>query len=165
MSRPTKYKEEYDEQAKKLCRLGATDKELADFFDIAESTLNLWKERHPSFMESLKLGKTLSNANVADSLYNRAIGYVAPHDDIRVVNDEIVITRITKFYPPDPVSCIYWLKNRERDRWKDKWETEEDRGTKVNVNIIPPEGYKFKHPATKEQDIDLDRDEQYTDGD
>jgi hypothetical protein len=30
--RPTKYKEEYNEQAYKLCLLGATDKELADFF-------------------------------------------------------------------------------------------------------------------------------------
>lgn len=25
----------------------------------------------------------------------------------------------TKHYPPDPVSAIYWTKNRDRDRWKD----------------------------------------------
>lgn len=32
MARPTKYKAEYAEQALKLCRLGATDVELANFF-------------------------------------------------------------------------------------------------------------------------------------
>ncbi len=46
VGRPTKYKEEYAFQAEKLCRLGATDKEMADFFNIeswlsreAETTL------------------------------------------------------------------------------------------------------------------------------
>ena len=41
--RPTKYKDEYCEQAYKLCLLGATDKEMADFFQVSLSTLNLWK--------------------------------------------------------------------------------------------------------------------------
>ena len=39
--RPTKYKEEYAEQAYKLCLLGAKDKEMADFFQVSLSTLNL----------------------------------------------------------------------------------------------------------------------------
>jgi DNA-binding XRE family transcriptional regulator len=33
-------REEYDEQARKLCLLGATDAELADFFGVSEQTLN-----------------------------------------------------------------------------------------------------------------------------
>lgn len=52
--RPTDYQESYNEQAEKLCKLGATDAELADFFDIAESTLNNWKSEYPEFMESIK---------------------------------------------------------------------------------------------------------------
>lgn len=35
--RPTKYKKEYDDQAFKLCLLGATDKEIADFFEVNRS--------------------------------------------------------------------------------------------------------------------------------
>jgi len=43
--RPTKYDEKYNEQAYKLCLLGASDKDMADFFQVTESTLNLWKDR------------------------------------------------------------------------------------------------------------------------
>jgi len=47
--RPTKYKPEYDAQALKLCRLGATDEQLADFFNTTFQTINNWKKAHPSF--------------------------------------------------------------------------------------------------------------------
>ena len=40
--RPTKYEEEYNEQAYKLCLLGATDKEIGDFFNVDERTINNW---------------------------------------------------------------------------------------------------------------------------
>ena len=57
VGRPTEYKTEYNEQVYKLCLLGADDKRIADFFDIRESTLNLWKKKHPEFMEAIKDGK------------------------------------------------------------------------------------------------------------
>ncbi len=47
--RPTKYKAEYAEQAAKLCKLGATDAQLADFFEVSVSTVNLWKVEHREF--------------------------------------------------------------------------------------------------------------------
>lgn len=47
--RPTKYKPEYAEQARKYCLLGATDAELAESFDVAEATINNWKLAHPKF--------------------------------------------------------------------------------------------------------------------
>jgi hypothetical protein len=112
MPRPTKYKPEYAKQAAKLCEMGATDKELADFFEVSESTLNLWKLRHERFSESLKLGKEPANEKVKRSLYHRAVGYSHPEDDIRVVSGEIVITPTTKHYPPDTTACIFFLKNR-----------------------------------------------------
>lgn len=122
--RPTLYKEEYAEQARKLCLLGATDKELADFFDVAESTLNLWKLEHPEFSESLKKGKTQADAEVADRLYQRAMGF--EHPDVHISNYQGLITQtpIIKVYAPDPTSAIFWLKNRQRDKWRDKVETE-----------------------------------------
>jgi hypothetical protein len=120
--RPTLYKASMNKQAEKLCKLGATDKELADFFDIAESTLNLWKNEHPKFMESIKKGKVFADANVAESLYRRATGYSHPDVDIRVIDDQIIQTRITKHYPPDTPAGIFWLKNRQKHKWRDKIE-------------------------------------------
>ena len=58
LGRPSDYKPEYDEQVRKICALGADDKKLADFFNVSESTLNLWKLKHPTFSESLRLALT-----------------------------------------------------------------------------------------------------------
>lgn len=122
MARPTKYKPEYTEEAYKLCLLGATDKQMGDFFDVNEDTINEWKKRHPEFSESLKEGKIVADANVAESLYKRACGYEHPEVHISSYQGDITITDLTKHYPPDTAAAFIWLKNRAG--WKDKTETE-----------------------------------------
>jgi hypothetical protein len=120
--RPTKYLPEYDEQAYKLCLLGATDAEMASFFDVDESTINNWKKDYLSFFESIKRGKFTADSNVADSLYKRACGYEHEEDDIKIYTGEVIITPTIKHYPPDPTSLIFWLKNRQPEKWRDKQE-------------------------------------------
>ncbi|EMN6132510.1 terminase [Salmonella enterica] len=120
MGRPSAYKPEYAEQARKLCLLGHTDAELAAFFEVSEQTINAWKHAHPDFLESIKKGKQVADGNVADRLYQRAMGYVAPDIDIRVIENQIVETPLEKHYPPDTTAAIFWLKNRQKDKWRDK---------------------------------------------
>lgn len=132
VGRPTKYNPDFNFQVEKLCKLGATDKEIADFFDVAESTINLWKEQHPEFSESIKAGKIQADANVAQSLYHRAIGYEHEDVDIRVVDKEIVETPLIKYYPPDPTAAIFWLKNRQSAKWREKQEVEQTTTIKDN---------------------------------
>lgn len=128
--RPSSFKPEFIEQAKKLSMLGLTDKQMADFFDVTEQTLNNWKKSQEGFFESLKHGKLIADADVVQSLYKRATGYSHPEDDIRTVTlpgnmgSEIVITPTTKRYPPDTTACIFWLKNRQKEQWRDKPESE-----------------------------------------
>lgn len=124
MARPSKFKPEYAAQAKKLCKLGATDQELADFFEVTLSTLNLWKIRHEAFSESLKAGKEQADERVAHALYCRAMGYSHPDTDIRVIDGCIVETPLTKHYPPDTTAAIFWLKNRRPEEWRDKIQQE-----------------------------------------
>jgi len=126
MARPSKYKAEFAEQARKLCKLGATDQEMADFFEVALSTLNLWKIQHPEFSESLKLGKEVADERVASALYQRAMGYSHPDTDIRVVDGAIVETPLIKHYAPDTTAAIFWLKNRRPDEWRDRQEVAHD---------------------------------------
>jgi transposase-like protein len=126
MARPTKYLPEFAEQARKLCLLGATDKELADFFQISTGTLHNWKNEYPEFLSSLKEGKDLADAVVAEKLFKRATGY--EHKAVKIVADAKTkdehIVEYTERYPPDTTACIFWLKNRQRDKWRDKVETE-----------------------------------------
>lgn len=140
IGRPTDYRPEYDEQAYNYCLLGATDKQLAAFFDVSEQTINAWKHKHPSFLESLKRGKEFADAKVAHALYSRAIGYSHDEDDIRVADGAIVITPTIKHYPPDPTSMIFWLKNRQPKLWRDKPEEVAGGGDgqiqKVQIEVI-----------------------------
>ncbi|GJJ79442.1 hypothetical protein PcPA57_01620 [Pasteurella canis] len=103
-----------------MCPLGATDKDIANFFEVFESTLNIWKNEYPEFLESIKKGKMLADANVAERLYKRALGYEATDVDIRVIENQIVETPLIKHYPPDPTSAILGLKNRQPKKWRDK---------------------------------------------
>jgi len=122
--RPSAFKQEYIELAYNYCLLGSTDSQLAEFFNVAESTLNLWKKKFPEFADSLKRGKTVADAKVAGSLFSRATGYSCPEAKVNVVDGEVVITDVVKHYPPDATSIIFWLKNRQPDKWRDKQEVE-----------------------------------------
>ena len=119
VGRPTGYKPEYADQAKKLCLLGATDKDLADFFGVCEATINNWKHDYPEFLESLKQAKAEADSRVERSLFERACGYEHPEDHIAVSGGTPVITPTVKHYPPDTTACIFWLKNRQSGKWRD----------------------------------------------
>lgn len=116
--RPTKYTDQTAAQAAKLCALGATDAELANFFEVAVSTISLWKVQHPEFSEALNPAKDVSDDRVQRSLYQRAMGYEHDEIDIRVVGTKLVKTPIRKHYPPDVTACIFWLKNRRPQQWR-----------------------------------------------
>lgn len=158
MARPTKYQKAYAEQARKLCMLGYTDNQLADFFEVAEATINTWKKDHPEFLESVKKGKDLVDAEVVDSLFQRAMGYVAPDIDIRVIENQIVKTQIKKHYPPDTAAAIFWLKNRQKKDWRDKIDhgIEGADGGPVQVVNYTPADYALAQKALEGKLEDLD---------
>lgn len=118
--RPSKYKEEYAEQAYNYCLLGAIDEQLASFFDVSVTTINTWKETYPDFLASIKKGKEQADLEVTQSLKKRASGMklkkqVVKEGGIVELEDEI---------PPDTAAMIFWLKNRQPKIWRDKQETE-----------------------------------------
>jgi hypothetical protein len=127
---PSKYKQEYDEQAYKLCLLGAIDQEIADFFEVDVDTIYEWKKVHESFSDSIKRGKKLADGNIASRLYQRAYGYEHEGEEIKVVSmgtgmgSEIERVPIKVVYPPDTTAAIFWLKNRQPKLWRDKQETD-----------------------------------------
>ena len=119
MARPTKFKQEFIAQAEKLCKLGATDMELADFFEVDVRTLQRWKCESEAFCHSIKAAKEIADDRVERSLFARANGYEHDEVDIRVVANAIVQTPIRKYYPPDTTAAIFWLKNRKPKEWRE----------------------------------------------
>jgi hypothetical protein len=141
--RPTKYRVKYCKQAKALARLGATEFELAQFFEISESTLRLWMLQHPKFSGAIKSARGPADRRIERSLYHRASGYsyeaeelfpydyiekrpgATPDDPMVTIHEKRVLrVPVIKHVPPDPTSIIFWLKNRRKDLWRDFKATE-----------------------------------------
>lgn len=134
--RPTQYKDEYAEQAYKLCLLRSKDLDLAGFFNVSEATVNVWKHKHPEFIESIRKGKEIADIEVAAALKHRAVGYSHDEDKIFMHNGKPVIVPTTKHYPPDTAAAFIWLKNRAG--WKDKQTQEHiiDKDTATLLGLI-----------------------------
>lgn len=120
--RPTLYREEYAEQAEKLCRLGATDIELADFFEVDRVTIWRWSQVHPEFCNALKAGKEASDERVKRSLYAKAVGY--SYDAVKIFNAEgrPLVVPYREHVPPSDTAAIFWLKNRQPKEWRERVE-------------------------------------------
>src|SRR6201992_2172237 len=73
--RPSAFKAEFVEQVRKICELGATDIEIANFFDVHVATIYRWQVKYPEFCEALKTGKSALDDRVERSLYHKATGY------------------------------------------------------------------------------------------
>lgn len=118
--RPSRYDPKvHPEQAYRFALLGATDKQMAECWGIGVSTLNEWKIRFPEFLKSLNEGRIPADTVVAASLRKRAEGFWVKAVKIMVVNGKPKKIPYDEYYPPDPTSMIFWLKNRQRDQWRD----------------------------------------------
>lgn len=114
-------------QLEAWARNGLTDKQIAHNIGITEQTLNIWKNKFPSFFESLKKGKEVVDIQVENALLKRALGYTYKETTSeRRLNEntgeyEMVTTKeVVKEITPDTTAQIFWLKNRKPDKWRDK---------------------------------------------
>ena len=122
--RPTDYRPEFPEQAEKLCQLGATDIEIADFFEVDVRSIYRWKHAHPEFSEAVKVGKEAADERVKRGLYQRAVGYSFESEKVFQYEGAVVRAPIREHVPPDPGAAMNWLKNRQPSEWRDKREIE-----------------------------------------
>jgi hypothetical protein len=81
-------------------------------------------------------GKLEADANVAERLYKRALGY--EHEAVKIFMpqgaDSPVYAPYTEHYPPDTQAASLWLRNRQPAKWRDKIETE----NKNTINVSDP---------------------------
>jgi hypothetical protein len=133
--RPTKWNKALEAKLVKLAKLGMTDKQLAASVDICEDTLNNWKLEYPDFFESLKKSKVMSDGSVERSLYEKAMGYEHPSTHFSNHMGNVTETPYIKKYAPDTTAQIFWLKNRNPDRWRDKTEVDNNISGGLSVTV------------------------------
>lgn len=122
--RDTKYRPEFNEQARKLCLLGFTDEELAEFFGVCKQTLYNWQAQFPAFLDSIMDGKVVADAQVADSLYRRATGEeIVVEKVFKKADGEYDRLTVKQFVPGEVQAQRLWLLNRRKGDWRDKVDT------------------------------------------
>jgi len=134
--RPSSFRPEFVRQAAALCRLGATDMDLADFFEVSHATIDNWKVRYKDFLGALKLGKDESDDIAERSLYNRVKGYTFDTEEVFCKDGVVTRVQTRKHVPPDVVACIFWLKNRRKSTWRDRPDGEPQDGQTVKIEFI-----------------------------
>ena len=112
------FRPEFVDQVRKLCQLGATDVEVARFFQVDPSTIYLWRIQHPEFSESMKIGKALPDDRVERSLYQRAIGYNLKIKKTISRTEDGSVTEQEVHLPGDVTAQIKWLTNRRPKQWR-----------------------------------------------
>lgn len=151
MGRPSLYSDAIALRAIELAVSGKTDVQIAESLKIPPLTFIGWKERHPDFALALKRAKDVADDEVERTLRERALGY--SHKAIKFFCHEgvIISEEYIEHYPPDTGACIFWLKNRRPERWREKQRDEElDDFKRMTLNeLILAVGPKLKELEAK----------------
>lgn len=126
MARKSKYAtnvEPFLEEIQGWAMSGLTDEQIALNLNIGVSTLHEYKKKYPEFLESLKKGKDIADAQVVNALFKTATGFTYYEEVTNALGDTVSIAKYAK---PNTTAQIFWLKNRCPDKWRDKTEVKQD---------------------------------------
>src|SRR3989304_6165894 len=99
-----------------LAKAGLINDEIAVAVGMTPSKFKNLLDKYPEFRELLNEAKEDPNHKVEQSLFKRALGYQVK-EIVQKAGRPVQVT--IKEFAPDPVSCIFWLKNRSPKRWRD----------------------------------------------
>ena len=125
-------------------RDGYTEAQIAGLMHVSMSTLSNYKIKYVEILEALKIGKEEADLIVEEALIKNATGFWTEETTTEKMFDEdlgkLVVVRektVKKFIPANPTSQIFWLKNRNSEKWKDKREEKietENEGLTITIN-------------------------------
>ena len=124
--RPDGYQPRFAEIARAMCRLGATNYNLAMEFEVTTDTIWRWGSKYPEFSDALLEGKDAFDDKAERSLAQRAVGYSVHTEKLFCYEGQVVRAQTIEHYPPDVGALKMWLGNRRPDKWKDKQELKLD---------------------------------------
>lgn len=137
MGRPTKKSDDKLTAAIRMAEYGLTDAQISHCLGITRATLHNWKKENSSFFDTLKSAKEEADKKVEKSLFKRANGYSYTEKQTEKRNGSTVSEKkIKKTVAPDTVACIFWLKNRQPEKWRDKPEVDTSEQKDDTLQVI-----------------------------
>lgn len=99
-----------------MIRIGMTKHNIAEALGITDKELSTLVRIDNKVREIFETETELPNFLVEQALFRRAVGYEAK--EVKKVLGKPVEVHTKKVHP-DVAACIFWLKNRDPDRWKE----------------------------------------------
>lgn len=133
-----KYDEGMRDKIILLAEKGYTNNEICKKIKINKSTLYDWLNKDSDFSDSLKKAKQVVDDTVEAKLYKRAMGYKYKETTKEISNltKHLVVSKVvTKEMPPDVTAQIFWLKNRQPQRWREKAYYEQEGEAAIRVKL------------------------------
>lgn len=126
MARPSKYEKEikpYIDDIRKAVEAGATDKEIAKAFGIAESTLYKYKQEKKEFSAAFVRGREKVVIEIKAALLKKALGYEYEEEKRVGKKDKdgeniILVEKYKKHQPPSETAAAMLLRNYD-ESWHD----------------------------------------------
>jgi len=102
--------------------IGTTNVQLAGMFGVDSDTIAKWLQAHPKFSNTIIRAREMVDREIEEALFLRAKGYTHPEEKVFCAprTGEIVVHHTTMRYPPDTKAGMFWLMNRNRDKWNTK---------------------------------------------
>jgi len=146
------YRPEFVSQVYKLCLLGLSDTEVAQFFEVSRATLTMWRDKYEHFGKAMKDGRTIADAEVAYSLYQQATGYTR-----RVIKSQydkeagrFVRDEWDEFVQGDVKAQVAWLTFRRRGTL---WDAKVDFGNPALPDAVSAKPAETAQDASKIYDL------------
>lgn len=102
---------------------GLTNEQIATNIGINVKTLYAWSSKYEELCNALKRAKSFADTEVENALYKRALGYTVALNKQKITKNGVVVDCIEEMHiPADTTAQIFWLKNRQPEKWRDKVE-------------------------------------------
>lgn len=120
VGRPSGFNEAIKEKIIELAKQGKTNPQIAEIIGVHVRTIENWQGKYPDLLWAVREAKQLADELVEASLFAKCAGY--SHKEVKVFQyeGEIITHEIEKHYPPDTQAMMFWLRNRQPDRWREK---------------------------------------------
>jgi hypothetical protein len=136
--RQVRYRRAFSERARAAAEVGLTLYEISRLLGVDLDTLNLWTMVYPEFAAAMRANAAARNQRVEAALYQRAVGYEHPSEQLFLTRDGTVVRVPTmRHVPADSVAGVRWLERRDPDRWATSRGDEEAGVLRIRIENDP----------------------------